>query len=193
MARMSSISAKRSTIAAPAKRLAAGFTLTETLLALAILVIMAGIVTMGIPVAFDTYAKSVDTSNAQVLLSTTTTSLRDELGMATDVQTSGGTLYFVSGEGYWASISNDAAPGAGKGLKKHVYKGADADSLTEETSQNLIPDAAITDTLGISCSSIAYADGVFTVKDLKVENAKGQTLASQDEFKIRAIMLEEGR
>jgi len=97
-----------------------GFTLVETMLALAILVLMTGIVAMGVPVAMRTYTQAVNGSNAQLLLATTATELRNELGMAqlavtetgegaaatTQVNGNGTLKYYVSGDGYWASINN---------------------------------------------------------------------------------------
>ena len=62
-----------------------GFTLAETLLAVLILLMVSTIVATGIPVARNAYEKVVLASNAEVLLSTTISTLRNELGTATDV------------------------------------------------------------------------------------------------------------
>ena len=62
-----------------------GFTLAETLLAVLILLLVSGIVASGIPVAKNVYDKTIVAANAQVLLSTTVTALKDELGTAWDV------------------------------------------------------------------------------------------------------------
>ena len=93
-------------------RAKSGFTLVETMLALMILVMMTGIVAMGVPMAFNSYSKVVDGSNAQVLLTTTTSVLRDELSEAqvndpSDYPRSGvdGSLTtYKTGFGWWASI-----------------------------------------------------------------------------------------
>ena len=62
-----------------------GFTLSETLMALLILLMVTSIVAAGVPVAANAYNKVIMASNAQLLLSTTMTNLRDELGTAQDI------------------------------------------------------------------------------------------------------------
>ena len=61
---------------------ASGFTLAETLLAVLILLMVSVIMTTGIPAAKNAYEKVVLASNADALLSTTISSLRNELGAA---------------------------------------------------------------------------------------------------------------
>ena len=63
-----------------------GFTLAETLLAVLILLLVSTIVATGMPVARNAYEKIIVAANAQVLLSTAATSLRDELGTAWEVK-----------------------------------------------------------------------------------------------------------
>ena len=65
-----------------------GFTLAETMIAVLILLMVVSIVGAAIPTASSVYTKAVDTANAQVLLSTAMTVLRDELGNATEVDIS---------------------------------------------------------------------------------------------------------
>ena len=60
-----------------------GFTLAELLITLIILLLAATIVTTGVPAAANALRKTVDASNAQLLLSTTMTRLRGELSAAT--------------------------------------------------------------------------------------------------------------
>ncbi len=64
-----------------------GFTLAETLICVLILLLISAVVASAIPVAGRAYKKITDSSNAEVLLSTTMTLLRDELDMATHVRT----------------------------------------------------------------------------------------------------------
>lgn len=63
-----------------------GFTLAETLLVVLILLLVSTIVATGMPAAKSAYEKIVVAANAQVLMSTTATALRDELGTAWDVK-----------------------------------------------------------------------------------------------------------
>ena len=179
-----------------AGRLRRGFTLVETLVALLILVIMTGIVAMGIPVAFDTYTKAVDGSNAQVLLSTSTAELRNEFGLAQDCQVKDGTVYYVTGEGYWACLQS-----TDDGIKKYLFTGDQPGEINEDTpSVLLVSRAAQTDALRVKFDSIAYANGVFTVNGLKVVRANDESTVlaavgenASGQYKVRAIMLGEGR
>lgn len=62
-----------------------GFTLAETLIAVLILLMVSGIVAAGIPAAKEALTKAVDASHSQLLLSTTMTALRNELGSARSI------------------------------------------------------------------------------------------------------------
>ena len=199
------------------ERARSGFTLVETLMALMIMVILTGLVAMGIPVAFDTYTKSVNASNAKVLLSTTTTVLRDEFSMAQKqalVTESGKEkLYYMDRDGYWASLEigtntkNSKLPTITKQLYYgNISKDPDTGKLKSELNtlggpQKLIPDSALTDALGIRLSGVSYNNGVFTINDLEVvaldRNGSESPYATTgsnagDDFKIRAVMLREG-
>lgn len=112
------------------RRDVAGFTLTEMLVTTLILAMVSTLMATGIPVAIDTYQKVVKTSNAQLALSTTVSIVKNELGLATDVQVVGedtdAKIYYYSlNEGCWISINNpDSAFDVGvKGLVKQYYKG----------------------------------------------------------------------
>lgn len=113
-----------------ANRAIAGFTLTEMLVTTLILAMVSTLMATGIPVAIDTYQKVVKTSNAQLALSTTVSMIKNELGLATDVQVEGtgsaAKIYYYSlNEGCWISINNPdptTDPGV-KGLVKQYYKG----------------------------------------------------------------------
>lgn len=93
----------------------AGFSLAETLLAVLILLLVTTIVASGVPVARNAFEKVVRASNAQALLSTTVSALRDELGTAWDVQldptdTNKLTLKFISADtGARSRLTFDAA------------------------------------------------------------------------------------
>ena len=62
-----------------------GFSLVELLAATLILLLVTSIVAQGIPLAQRAYKRSVDLANAQLLLSTAITILRDDLGMANNI------------------------------------------------------------------------------------------------------------
>ena len=85
-----------------------GFTLAETLLAVAILLLVSAIVATGMPAAKNAYEKVVLASNAEVLLSTAASALRDELGTAWNVQTKGtGVTYFSASTGTRTELTID--------------------------------------------------------------------------------------
>ena len=54
-----------------------GFSLAEMLVAILILLMVSSVVAGGVPAASNAYSKAVDAANAQVLLSTAATALRD--------------------------------------------------------------------------------------------------------------------
>ncbi len=63
-----------------------GFSLAETLLAILILLLVSTIVATGVPVARDAYEKVVLSANAQTMLASAVSALREELGTAWDVK-----------------------------------------------------------------------------------------------------------
>ncbi len=166
----------------------AGFTLTEMLVTLFILTLTSTLLATGIPVAIDTYHKVVNSSNAQLALSTTIGVLRSELGTASDVRyytPSGGTpeVFYKTDEGYWVSISNPSSGETHRGLMKQFYSGdledtdvkiTSIDSLTPLTDGRyaLIPDASIPAPLQLRWSEIEVSDkkDKVAIKDLRVYN-----------------------
>ena len=76
-----------------------GFSLTELLAAVLILGMVSSVVAGGIPVAKDAYEKVTLSANAQVMLSTAISALRNELCTASEVKAvdSGNKLKFFSG------------------------------------------------------------------------------------------------
>lgn len=90
-----------------------GFTLAETLLAVAILLLVSVIVATGMPAARQAYEKVVLASNAEVLLSTAASTLRDELGTAWKVEEyegpyGKGITYFSADTGTRATLTVDS-------------------------------------------------------------------------------------
>ena len=90
---------------------ASGFTLAETLLAVLILLMVSVIVATGIPAAKNAYEKVVLASNADALLSTTISSLRNELGAAkiSKPESGGAPITYISY--YSGAASYDAVSG----------------------------------------------------------------------------------
>ena len=63
-----------------------GFTLAETLVAILILLMVSAVVAAGIPAARNAYERVEKAANAELLMSTTISTLRNELGLAKDVK-----------------------------------------------------------------------------------------------------------
>ena len=88
-----------------------GLTLIEMLTVVLILLLVSAIVAAGVPAAMRVYNRVVDASNAQVLLSTTKTRLRDEIGTASDIEITGGETPAVPGVVTGNAISYDNSLG----------------------------------------------------------------------------------
>lgn len=175
---------------------AGGFTLAETLLAVLILLMVSLIVANGVPAARNVYEKVTIGANAQVLLSTTVTALRDELGTARDVTVSGNAVTYYSADiGAMATISCEAnAP-----IMLREYVSADAlvpakdPAAPSEENPNrflrrLVTASAATGDLYNTYGSVAYADGVLTFSNLEVRRASASApVASLAALKIRVI------
>lgn len=185
-------------------RKARGFSLTETLVALMIVVLLTGFVASGIPVAFNTYRQVVGSTNAQVALSTTASALRDELGMAVAVgPTVDGVVVYQTGDGTWVKIE----PGA-NGLVKHLYRdmpgGFDISTATDLGTVDLIPEQTIKGAAGGedlhvrmttgnlpggTVGFIGYKDGIFTVREIIVtRGSSSEPLERINDYTIKAVL-----
>ena len=84
-----------------------GFTLVETMIVVLILLMVSSVVAAGLPVAVNVLDSVVEASNAQLLLSTTMTALRDELSMARDITVGadGTTIQYTNSRGLRSEIS----------------------------------------------------------------------------------------
>ena len=81
-----------------------GFSLAETLIAILILLMVSAIVGGAIPTASTVYKKTVDAANAQILLSTTLTELRDELSTASNIAVDGTSITYRNESGQWKIV-----------------------------------------------------------------------------------------
>ena len=73
-----------------------GFSIAEMLVAILILLMVSSVVAGGIPVARDAYNKVTVSANAQVVLSTAISALRNELAVASDVEIEGTSVSFTN-------------------------------------------------------------------------------------------------
>ncbi len=170
------------------------FTLAEMLLAVLILLMVSAIVAAGIPVARNAYERVVLASNADVLLSTTISTLRNELGTATDIKkedaASGeklGTVitYYNSARG--ASAKLYVASGDKLVIMFQRYYNKDGYGAAS-TPVPLISEKTATGDLYVTYEGVTYADGILTFTNLAVNRASGTVnLASRASLSIRAI------
>lgn len=137
-----------------------GFTLVEVLAVVLILVLVTSVVVAGIPAARRAYRRVTDQANAQVVLSTAMTCLRDELWTAGVVSVaSDGTVIYTCHNGRSGAISPDGV-------------------------DSLLGGSAVLDGLHITYADAHFADGVVILSGLAVDR-DGEELASVPEFCIR--------
>ena len=157
-----------------------GFSLAETLMAVLILLMVSEIVVVGIPSAASALSKIVDASNAQLLLSTTITKLRDELSTArindTDKIVCNTTnILFVDGSGIPCEISCEKA---GEAAGIYIKEGPTNKRL-------LISNAAANKNLHAECE-FDFEKGIVTVSNLTI--LKGdKKIVIEDDVKINVL------
>ena len=187
-----------------------GFTLAETMAAILLMSFVGLIVTGGISMSARVYGRITQRSNAELLLSTTLLELRDELDRVEEVTLgsyrSDWKAYplekYRSSNVNWRKLAtkmdlND--PPAG------IYIVPDKGYIdnTVGTPQLLVSEAAATDELYATYDKILFEsdgtirdgqvhtakNGVFKVKNLRVCNKEGETLATtgSTDYTIRAL------
>lgn len=194
-----------------------GFTLVELLVTIAIMLLATMIVAAGVPAAHRAYVAAVDSSNAQLLLSTTTERLRDELSVAKsgidcpdDYGASEASFSATYGEGTNAltvSVTPYVSFVSYETNRKTVIGNTEAYGIciVEEVSSEwrAMPLVSVTSAQGASASlrtqfehgqsdaskpRIEFIDGVFTIHSLAVLNNGGKVdNASVDDLKIRVV------
>ena len=182
-----------------------GFTLVEVLMAVLILAMAGGVVAGGMPAAVDAYVKVVDHANAQVLLSTTMTRLRDELSTATEVEvdTDGQRIKYTDSWGNKLVIQNgvDIVDDTGKPINyQGLFQYPDLDE--DKVYFPLVSNGTAIDSLYTEIDFgkdendeyyVSFASdieeqnyGIITIKNLRVKK-KNEVLASAEKFQIRVL------
>ncbi len=168
-----------------------GFTIGEMMMAVLILVIITGLVAGGLPLAGRVYKQVVDSANAQLLLGSTMTLLRDELETAKSVPAQDETnqihqiQYTSTSTGYttifWTTEKADdgicIAPYQTDGYAGTTY------------NRPLVSRAGANRNLHTEFTSWSYADGVFTITGLVVK--RGDTILAgkeTDTLYIRSLV-----
>lgn len=164
-----------------------GFTLAETLLAILILLMVTAVVAAGIPVAANAYERVVMASNAQLLLSTTMTRMRDELGTATNITVGADnvTISYTADTGRNKSIH--FAPGSKEGIKLTEY--ADAAVGDDNYEHLLVTAQAATQSLYATYDGVTYeGKGILKVENLQVKKkSDNSVIAEAGTFEISIL------
>lgn len=184
------------------------FTLAEALVAIIILLLVTTIVATGIPAALRAYDRVVIASNAEVLLSTSMSALRNELGTAKDVDVRDNkVIYYSEGRNSMSEISKqnndkDHPNTEDIMIRKYAPDGivitdTDVSSKMSDGLKEIYQDkellisseAADKDKgLHITYDSIEKHDGFVTFKNLKVlKKNGGTTKAVREKYSIRII------
>lgn len=180
-----------------------GFTLAETLLAVLILLLVSVIVANGIPVAKNVYNNVIVGANAQMLLSTAVTALRNELGTAREVKTDSNETYVTYFNAERETYSMICLANASKTIQVEPYivKPDPNDStitrINGSKPHDLVSYAASNKGLYITYSKVyrgkddttnEYKD-YLVFKDLAVKRINGDNSAitSIDKFEIRLV------
>lgn len=166
-----------------------GFTLAETLLAVLILLLVSTIVANGIPVVRNVYNNVIVGANAQVLLSTAVTALRNELGTARDIAVSGtNIIYYKSSVGAYSKLSVDATNGIQ--LLDYVDKttGNALPAGSNRNSHNLVTSAASNKNLIVTYGSpIVVSKDVIEISNIEVKMGTDSSIVKLDKLIIRLV------
>lgn len=168
-----------------------GFTLAETLLAVLILLLVSTIVANGIPMARNVYNNVIVGANAQMLLSTAITALRNELGTAQDVKIGTDIIYFKSSIGAYSKLSVDPL----KGIQLMDYVKEDGSAIPVKgsdkarDSHNLVSDSAANKNLIVTYGGATISNDIIKFSNLEVKEKNGSksTLVKLDELNIRLV------
>lgn len=172
-----------------------GFTLAEALTAMLIMLMASSIVVAGIPAARSVYEKVVMASNAEVLLSTTITALRNELGTAAEVHNGtdaegavdDSTLCYLNTQtGVFSKIYTASEEGTPAVIMLQRY--IDPDGAVRQNAPDarwLISREASTADLYVTYGSVSFDpdSGIITFKDLGVKRRSTNT-----EMTVRPIL-----
>lgn len=169
-----------------------GFTLAETLIAILILLMVSAIVAGAIPTASSVFAKTVDAANAQLLLSTTMTKLRDELSTAVgDVNISDGgkTITYQNSNGYCKIHIPEATATSGILIYHGTYDPSAGVTFDDAAGRLLVSEEAATKGMIVSCSASKSADGKTIIfSNMEVRKAGYESsLAERGAFSVRRV------
>lgn len=177
-----------------------GFTLAEMLLAVLILLMVSAVVAAGIPAAREAYEKVVLTSNAEVMLATTVSTLRNELGSAKHIEptsnASNDVVYYSLTRGAPSRIFK-AADGNNQIMFYRYYSDTEIGSVGDATAVPLMQSKDITGDLNLGDLYVTYTNvscsgEIITFTGLSVNRKSDKrVMTSIDSLSIRAISEDE--
>lgn len=183
-----------------------GFTLVEMLMTVLILSMVSAVVAGGLPMAVSAYTNVVNTANAESLLSTAMTRLRDELGTASHVTREENGISYRRSDGSAAKIYlgvlNETGDRTNEGESDDRDERTDDQpkmliqeyigiNLPEGTDRNqfthpLVVAETSNENLYVKYSNLSYKDGILSFTGLVVER-DGNALTKPQDFKIRVL------
>lgn len=172
-----------------------GFSLAEMLMVVMVVLLSTAVIAAGIPAALRAYRNVSDSANAQVLLSTTLTKLKDELGSATDININNSThkITYTNCFGSQSEIfpSTDAEGNLTVFIKEYAYGEGNLFEVTEDVQKEgyihpLASSEAANGNFSTTYGLIDYEDGIITVQDIKVV-MKDKELATAESFTIHVV------
>ena len=169
-----------------------GFSLAETLVAVLILLMVSAVVAAGIPVAKNAYEKVTIASNAEVLLSTTVSALRDELGTGRNITTDENkksVSYYSTRTGNHSSIFLGSLADDDTVYTILLEYSVFTEKSEEKIQRQLVSAAASTKDLTITYDAITYKNGLVYITGLKVTRKSNEKVyASMEELIIRPVV-----
>lgn len=158
-----------------------GFSLGEALVAILILLMATSIVAGGVPLAANAYHKIVDTSNAEVLLSTSMMNLRSNISVAgpESIETSGSAISYLDTSSWYRYEIKSVE---GDGIKVTVKSG----NVSATTPLVAIQDSM--DGLYVYFDGVDYdnSNGIVTFNDMAVYKGP-DAITSPSAFSIRVV------
>lgn len=179
-----------------------GFTLVEMLMTVLILSMVSAVVAGGLPMAVSAYTNVVNTANAESLLSTAMTRLRDELGTASHVTPEENGVSYRRSDGSAAKIclgvlnengdrtnegeSDDRGERTDDQPRMLIQEYIGIANLPEDLKNPRVFAEMSNENLYVNYSGLSYKDGILSFTGLVVEK-DGNALTRPQDFKIRVL------
>jgi Tfp pilus assembly protein PilV len=176
-----------------------GMTVLETLISMFILMMVTVVVATGIPTAANAYSKVLDSANAQILLSTAMTKLRDELETADNIKVDGTSITYTTNSYGESMIYLNQKSGHGHINAVRLWEyiigeatdAAQDDAVSNNINRLLVSQKASNDNLYLTYDYITYKKGTnyITFEGLVVKKKDtDQTLAEPVDYSVKLLL-----